>query len=149
MAAQQRVVCSHRFLRQALFGVTAWLCLGMVACDQAPAKSEQVVTDHRFLAANAPARKIGEDCSQNGASICLSGTCVHYLPIYNSGFVCTRACSRDDDCPTNWRCETVGGPGTDHCLPPQDWKPSIAPTRQGGSPADPKLREHQPQQGSP
>jgi len=67
----------------------------------------EVLTEHRQLRAEKATKQVGDDCTENGASACLSGVCLHVKPGRKEGYVCSRACQGEQDCPGNWRCAQV------------------------------------------
>ncbi len=69
--------------------------------------AEEVLTEHRPLGVEKATKEVGEDCTENGASACLSGICLHVKPGRKEGYVCSRACQGEQDCPRNWRCAQV------------------------------------------
>lgn len=63
------------------------LMLAWMGCQGSPGKSPQevpardeVMTEHRSLQATHPTGRLGDDCTQFGASGCLSGLCLHTRP---------------------------------------------------------------------
>lgn len=107
----------------------AFLALSLWAgCDRSssepaeavsPPKSE-VLTEHRALKTETPTRQLGEDCTANGASACLSGVCLHVKPGRQDGYVCSQPCQGPTDCPDRWTCSQVyPTPKGRLCTPPR------------------------------
>jgi hypothetical protein len=74
---------------------------------QAVAVPQEVLTEHRPLRSEKATKPLGADCTEEGASACLSGLCLHVKPGRKEGYVCSRACQGEQDCPRNWRCAQV------------------------------------------
>ena len=69
----------------------------------------------------AGSQEIGQACS-GGPGACKSGVCLHYLPSATGGFVCSKKCAADAECPAGWACQSVyPGPGNEFCVPPRSW----------------------------
>lgn len=87
-------------------------------------------TAHQFLKGGKPARQIGEECSQYGGSQCLTGLCLHHKPDPHSGWVCSKGCLHDGECPSaqGWSCRSIlpPVPGNQYCVPPDSWTPKVA-----------------------
>jgi hypothetical protein len=69
--------------------------------------SQSVVTEHHFeqpLRAQDTAKPIGSDCSAHGADACASRLCLHATASRTSGYVCSKACVGNENCPASWRC---------------------------------------------
>lgn len=78
-------------------------------------------------AAPAVKRPLGEDCTVAGRAECADGVCMHVQPDVNKGYVCSKTCQVDDDCPENWGCRpVVPGESTAYCLPPAGWTAKVA-----------------------
>lgn len=89
-----------------------------------------VFTEHKFLTAAKATKRLGEDCTTYGASECLSELCLHYKHAPSEGYVCSRQCESDRDCPVDWNCvSTYPAPGSEFCVPPEDWVSSVAQER--------------------
>jgi len=79
-------------------------------------------TPHRAMKAGSAELFEGEDCSEAGQTACKTGLCLHAHGGFAKGYVCTRACAGNDDCPDAWSCEQVF-PGAPNglCMPPKRW----------------------------
>jgi hypothetical protein len=89
-----------------------------------------VVTEHSFLIAAQSTKRLAEDCTTYGASECMSELCVHYKHDPATGYVCSRPCEFDSDCPAIWRCvSTYPVKGSEFCIPPADWEPTVGGRR--------------------
>lgn len=98
--------------------------LFFVACTEAGEEKNYVTTRVALTPAARATAKLGEDCTANGQSNCLSGFCLSL----RAGFVCTSICERDAECPVDWTCGVVG-PNASVCVPPEKWKPRPAIVR--------------------
>jgi hypothetical protein len=129
--------------RTAPYGVVVLVLLAFGGCGQSQEKgsgrkvtdsrgeSSPVVGEWRPAPSNKPADKqVGEDCSAHGASECVGALCVHAKAERGSGYVCSRRCQADAECPATWRCVSVV-PGAQEavCLPPAT--PTAGPSAQG------------------
>ncbi|PTL76855.1 hypothetical protein DAT35_47120 [Vitiosangium sp. GDMCC 1.1324] len=101
----------ERFMRRIvlMLGLATGVWAG---CSKNQAEPEvsgarEVLTEHRPLRAEMATKQMGEDCSENGASACLSGVCLHVKPGREEGYVCSRACQGEQECPQDWRCAQV------------------------------------------
>jgi hypothetical protein len=91
----------------------------VTACSRDGAQSpDAVLTEHRFAAAGAKTRQLGEDCTQAGSLQCASGICLHVEADRNAGYVCSKACSSSSDCPPAWGCiQVFPAPDSSFCVP--------------------------------
>jgi hypothetical protein len=90
-------------------------------------RPDNVFSEHRALTVGTATLTAGQDCTANGSSACLSGPCLHVLPDRNSGYFCSKKCTRASDCPKTWRCvQTYPGPNAQLCVPPSGWVASVA-----------------------
>ncbi len=89
-------------------------------------------------------KELGADCGEDRASGCKSGLCAHTQADPEKGWICSRTCQIDEDCPGQhgrdeagaapWRCVQVHPtPGNSLCLPPG---PSLADGTEGAELAD-------------
>ncbi|QRO01680.1 hypothetical protein JRI60_22985 [Archangium violaceum] len=87
----------------------AWAGCGATRVEPEAAKGvvPELLTEHRALRAEKATKQVGEDCTENGASACLSGVCLHVKPGREEGYVCSRACRGEQECPPDWRCAQV------------------------------------------
>lgn len=92
-----------------MWGLAMGLWAGCSNNQTEPATSgvRAVLTEHRPLQAQKATKQLGEDCSENGASTCLSGVCLHVKPGREEGYVCSRACQEEKECPRDWHCAQV------------------------------------------
>ncbi|QSQ18953.1 hypothetical protein JY651_26755 [Pyxidicoccus parkwayensis] len=60
------------------------------------------------LVEGASRREVGEECTRGGNDECGSGRCIH-VPgaARGQGYVCTRECRQDAECPQGWACVSV------------------------------------------
>ena len=95
---------------------------GSLFNSEAPERRRgNVVTEHHFLTAAQATKQLGEDCTLYGASECISELCLHYKHDPASGYVCSRKCESDTNCPAGWRCvSTYPSAGSEFCVPPAD-----------------------------
>jgi hypothetical protein len=92
-----------------------------------PVVAREVLTEHRPLRAEKATKQLGEDCTGPGASACLSGVCLHVKPGRKEGYVCSRACQSEQECPRNWRCAQVyPTPEGRLCVPSPSWHGAAA-----------------------
>ena len=78
-----------------------------------------VLTEHRPQGAGNGSRGVGEDCTGQGGSACLSGVCLHVKPGREQGYVCSQPCQTPGDCPSQWRCaQLYPTPKGRLCTPP-------------------------------
>jgi hypothetical protein len=92
----------------------------------------QVFGEHRQKQAAARTKQVGEDCTDSGQSECLSGVCLHTKPGPGEGYICSKQCQQDPDCPEGWRCAgTRPGAAASFCIPPADWAAGAATTPGG------------------
>jgi len=125
-----------RVVRGVLPGLLAVvMLLGAAGCDSS-GESQHVFTGHSFLTTGSGAAKAGEACDKAGKSDCKSKLCIHYKSAPSDGWVCSRACQQDEDCPDLWRCVAITSPaeGNQYCVPPADWTPSAAADRAAAQP---------------
>lgn len=82
-------------------------------------------------------RQLGEDCTVGRHGDCAtSALCLKVGATLDGGFVCSRACENEDDCPAEFRCLEFL-PGHRVCVPPPAWTPRVAAQRaavDGGAP---------------
>ena len=75
-----------------------------------------------------PDKDIGEDCSANRASSCLSGLCVKTSASLDGGWICTSLCTSDVNCRPGWACKrTLPDPDGRTCLPLNSPDGGVAP----------------------
>ncbi len=105
--------------------VASALALFFCACTDSPEHTlppraqDDVLTEHRPLQAAQPTGKLGDDCTQSGASNCLSGLCLHTRPEHNKGYVCSQRCQSSSECPRDWSCVSFYSSTHEHvCIPP-------------------------------
>jgi len=108
----------------------------LAACQSNPTTEPEPPTlfrEHKFLTSAAQSKSMGEDCTTGGASDCKKDApiCWHYAAeTPEAGYVCTRACSEEEDCPRDWGCVSISsGEGNSFCAPPLTWLPSAAAPR--------------------
>jgi hypothetical protein len=83
------------------------------------AVEQEVLTEHRPLKVERATKQVGEDCTESGSSVCLSGVCLHVKPGRKEGYVCSHSCQSGQECPRNWRCAQVyPTPEGRLCVPP-------------------------------
>ena len=100
----------------------AFSACGSIFNSEAPQRGRgNVVSEHQFLTAAQATKQLGEDCTLYGASECISELCLHYKHDPASGYVCSRKCESDTNCPAGWRCvSTYPSAGSEFCVPPAD-----------------------------
>lgn len=87
-----------------VLAIGVWVGCGETENEPHVMVEQEPLTEPRALWAEKATKKIGEDCGANGASACLSGICLHVKPGRHEGYVCSRSCQGDGDCPGGWRC---------------------------------------------
>ncbi len=91
-----------------MWGLATGVWVGCSANQTEPeASGTEMLTEHRPLRAEKATKQVGEDCTENGASACLSGVCLHVKPGREEGYVCSRACQGEQECPRDWHCAQV------------------------------------------
>lgn len=94
-----------------LLATGLWVGCGKTQGDPevvvAPQEVREVLTEHRSQKEDVATKQVGDDCTEHGASACLSGVCLHVKPGRNEGYVCSRPCQSEQECPGNWRCAQV------------------------------------------
>jgi hypothetical protein len=116
---------------RSLFAAIAYAfpLLAVAACSSEPAEptesapvGPQVVAPHRLRPAPKPAwKQVGDDCTEYGAAACVSGLCLHVSGQRARGYVCSRSCVENSDCPQGWSCRRAPpGAGDDACIPPEE-----------------------------
>lgn len=120
--------------RGRLLGVSAAVvaALATSACEGGASTTapSAVFGDHQFALTAAATKQLGENCVVEGPGGCVTGTCFHYKPDPHDGFVCSRACTSSDDCPSGWSCVSIyPGPGNEYCAPPKEWAPAMTSVR--------------------
>jgi hypothetical protein len=90
-----------------MLGLATGVWAGCSKSQTEPATAKEVLTEHRPLRAEKATKQLGEDCTANGDSACLSGVCLHVKPGRKEGYVCSRACQSSQECPQNWQCAQV------------------------------------------
>jgi hypothetical protein len=100
--------------------------IGLSTRDES-SKPGPLFTQHQPLTVPSPTKAVGEDCALNGASVCLSGLCLHSKPDKDVGYFCSKTCTNSRDCPSNWQCVQYY-PGSDNqaCVPPASWVAAVA-----------------------
>lgn len=117
-----------------LLGASCIAAVLLCACGEStePTPQPRVLTEHSFLSAGGAKKQLGEDCTVAGGSECLSGLCFKYRPRLGEGYVCSRGCATDEDCPSLWGCLPIHPtPDSLFCAPPQDWVPRAINARNG------------------
>jgi len=104
-------------------------------CSKSQTESEEpvaraVLTEHRPQKAEKATKQVGEDCTEKGASACLSGVCLHVKPGREEGYVCSRACQSGQECPPNWQCAQVYPTPQGRLCTPSPTGREIAPSGQ-------------------
>lgn len=113
------------------FGVGAACGIGLNSSEEGRLPDKKsVLTEHRPLHAAKASKQLGEDCTVYGRTECLSGVCLHVSPDRNTGYFCSSACTRREDCPSEWNCNQLyPGPGGSACVPPSGWTAKAASAR--------------------
>jgi hypothetical protein len=101
----------------------AWLLtlvwLGCGSSDSVPSGDQSAFTENRPQAVPGATKQLGEDCQKEGRSTCLSGLCLHVGAGPEEGYVCSRSCTGDGECPASWRClQVYPSPEGWLCVPP-------------------------------
>lgn len=123
---------ARRYPHAPLHVLLALLLLAASACEvpqeQEPGDGStppvRVLTEHRPVASSYPPDKqVGEDCTAHGYTECISGLCLHAVPIRGQGYFCSKSCLDSSECPRDWRCVQVmpGSSGPGVCQPPAGW----------------------------
>lgn len=111
-----------RLATSSVLGVILVSC-GNLTDHAVSGPDQPVVTEHRFVAPRQgesalAQRGFGSDCTQHGAPTCAPGICLHVAHDRNAGFVCSRQCVGNEDCPNGWSCsQTHPAPGGAMCVP--------------------------------
>ncbi len=105
-----------------VMGAAALVALACTSQEGRPSDRGEVFSEHRFLTANRPTKKLGEDCTVSGKSECETAVCYHVKPHPAEGYICSASCQSDDDCPETWNCRAML-PGATFCVPPDGWSP--------------------------
>lgn len=96
--------------------------LGAGACNKPDAPTVEVYQAHQFLADGKQDKDLGADCGKQGPSACRSNLCIHTQAGSGDGWVCSKRCETDEDCPSSpvqWRCVQIfPAAGNEVCLPP-------------------------------
>jgi hypothetical protein len=87
--------------------VGAWAGCSKNQTEPETPVAREVLTEHRPLMTEKATKQVGEDCTENGASACLSGVCLHVKPGRKEGYLCSRACQGSQECPRDWQCAQV------------------------------------------
>ncbi len=92
-----------------MWGLVVGVWAGCAKSQTEPEASaaREVLTEHRSREVGEAAKQVGEDCTENGATACLSGVCLHVKPGREEGYLCSRACQDEKECPRDWRCAQV------------------------------------------
>lgn len=110
---------SKRLVIASLFWFFLAGCNNTLQGGSKPAEASDILTEHRPLKADHPDGKLGDDCTEHGASACLSGLCLHTKPGPRSGYVCSQPCASASDCPSRWTCGAIHPASTQLlCIPP-------------------------------
>lgn len=114
--------------------VEACVAAVCVSCSSGTTTDARPLAEHRPSAlVAAAARHLGEDCATGGYRSCISRLCGHFAPAPESGYFCSRACTRSVDCPRDWNCaQAFPAPGGSVCVPPAGWRAGVAVPRDGG-----------------
>lgn len=113
-------------------GIGAACGLGLNSSEEESKRPEEktILTEHRPLTASKASKQRGEDCTVYGRTECLSGVCLHVGADRNTGYFCSSACTRREDCPAEWNCNQLyPGPGGSACVPPSGWTGKVASAR--------------------
>jgi hypothetical protein len=92
-------------LSRLVTGALVWWCA--LACNSQkppPPGEAPVFGEHRHAITGAATGQVGEDCTESGASGCLSGLCLHAGLAQTAGYLCSKACQDREDCPPEWSC---------------------------------------------
>ncbi len=89
---------------------------GLGEVDSVEPPGSVLFSEHQTEPASTATLQFGEKCA--GGSGCLSGTCVHNKATQD-GYVCSKACQADSDCPDGaWVCRSVfPAPDSSFCFP--------------------------------
>lgn len=109
------------------------------ACTPQQDEAQRRLTQHQFLQVASAKTQIGEDCSSGGPNSCVEGLCLHFEADPHKGWNCSRVCTYQDDCPTDWRCQPLApGASVAACFPEKGLTGARAVERTGkGVPPDP------------
>lgn len=121
-------------MKRAVIWVTGALVLSCSEVAREPAAEPPVLRAWAPLVGSerpTVKRSAGEDCSTTGRDGCGEGVCLHIEPHANRGYVCSKKCGVDDDCPASWGCRPmVPGDVVSHCVPPKGWAAGVTAARQ-------------------
>ena len=113
-------------------------CLALVGCggptkqDDAPGLSALRSWSALTTAGGTTrTKKLGEDCSEQGAAGCLDNLCIHLLPMPDVGHICSRPCLTAADCPDAWNCNSTSIQVQPFCVPSAEWTPRPVKPRRG------------------
>ncbi len=102
-----------------------WGCNNSLPQESNRTEPEHPITEHRTVKAERPTGQLGDDCTSNGASGCLSGICLHTQPDHKSGYFCSQRCNSAAECLPGWTCAFIHpGIQTTLCIPPATRKSS-------------------------
>lgn len=119
-------------MNQGLLGVVGVLILSCSGGARESAEAPVLRAWDPLVTTERPAAKraAGEDCSSTGRAGCGNGVCLHVEPHVDRGYLCSKQCAVDDDCPETWSCRAmVPGDAVSFCVPPRGWQPAVAATR--------------------
>lgn len=91
------------------------------ACVREEAQTDvgqPVFGEHQFLAVKQANFSVGEDCTQGGSSACASALCLHVGTLKDSGYICSKACADETQCPQGWACVSLSSADS-ACVPPE------------------------------
>ena len=101
-----------------------YLCVPILvlsACERPAPPDPRVppLTEVRSLTKPDHLLEVGGDCTPYGGQGCASGLCLKTTGDRLSGYVCSKRCTQDGDCPSRWGCVQVHA-GSDGmvCAPP-------------------------------
>lgn len=119
-------------LKMWLVAVLVSVILADCKADEGDARpAQRRVLSEALLAGGTqtiPDKDIGEDCSVNRASSCLSGLCVKISGSLDGGWICTSLCTSDANCRPGWACKrTLPDPDGRTCLPFNSPDGGVAP----------------------
>lgn len=80
------------------------------------------------LVSQSQRRHVGESCDGEIGS-CSTGLCLHVSALPSAGYVCSKACDEDADCPEQFRCVVLHGIPIRVCVPPRGWQGQPAGAR--------------------
>ncbi len=99
--------------------------LALTGCTAGDAQ-ENIVTTHRPVKAERATLQVGEDCTLNGESGCVTGVCIHVVADPHTGYFCTTPCQTASQCPGGWICGRIPGTYSSYCVPPEGRTSSAA-----------------------